>query len=66
MQWLEINSETEELSKEFKAFILQIATKDVKIDDKTRPLLIAVKITATSLYKCYTGEKRLISYPELI
>lgn len=66
MQWLALNSETEELTKEFKAFILQIATKDVKIDDKTRPLLVAVKATVTSLYKCYTGEKRLISYPELI
>ncbi|MGE8431424.1 type II CRISPR-associated endonuclease Cas1 [Chryseobacterium joostei] len=66
MQWLAVNSETEELTKEFKAFMLQIATKDVKIDDKTRPLLVAVKTTVTSLYKCYTGEKRLISYPELI
>ncbi|ASE61509.1 type II CRISPR-associated endonuclease Cas1 [Chryseobacterium indologenes] len=66
MQWLAGNSETEELTKEFKAFILQIATKDVKIDDKIRPLLIAVKTTAMSLYKCYTGEKRLISYPKLI
>ncbi|OCA79514.1 subtype II CRISPR-associated endonuclease Cas1 [Chryseobacterium contaminans] len=66
MQWLALNSETEELTKEFKAFILQIATKDVKIDNKTRPLLVAVKTTVTSLYKCYTGEKRLISYPELI
>lgn len=66
MQWLQKNPENEELTKEFKVHILQIATKDVKIDDKTRPLLIAVKTTASSLYKCYTGEKRLISYPELI
>lgn len=66
MQWLKVNSETEDLTKEFKAHILQIATKDVLIDNKTRPLLMAVKYTASSLYKCYTGEKRLISYPELI
>ena len=66
MDWLEKNPETEELTKEFKAHLLQIATKDVKIDGKTRPLLIAVKTTATSLYKCYTGEKRQISYPEFI
>lgn len=66
MQWLQKNPENEELTKEFKAHILQIATKDVKIDDKTRPLLIAVKTTAFSLYKCYTSEKRLISYPELV
>ncbi len=64
MDWLTKNPNVEELTKEFKAHILQIATKDVLIDGKTRPLLVAVKTTATSLYKCYTGEKRLISYPE--
>jgi CRISPR-associated protein Cas1 len=66
IDWLTKNSNSDELTKEFKAHILQIATKDVKIDNKTRPLLVAVKTTVTSLYKCYTGEKRLISYPELI
>jgi CRISPR-associated protein Cas1 len=66
MQWLEKNPQTEELDKDFKAHILQIATKDVKIDGLWRPLLIAVKTTAVSLYKCYAGEKRQISYPELI
>lgn len=66
MNFLEKNPETEELTKDFKAYLLQIATKDVKIDGLTRPLLVAVKTTASSLYKCYTGEKRLISYPELI
>ena len=66
MQWLDKFPETEELTKEFKAHILQIATKDLKIDGLKRPLMVAVKTTATSLYKCYTGEKRLISYPELI
>ncbi len=66
MQWLEANKEAEGLTKEFKAHILQIATMDVRIDGKIRPLLVAVKTTASSLYKCYTGEKRLIAYPELI
>lgn len=66
MDWLSKNPHSEELSKEFKAHILQIATKDVLIEGKKRPLLVAVKTTATSLYKCYNGEKRLISYPELI
>lgn len=66
MQWLEQNPEQEELTKDFKAHLLQIATKDVRIDEKTRPVLVAVKTTASSLYKCYTGEKRLIAYPELV
>lgn len=66
MQWLEKFPETDELTKEFKAHILQIATKDLKIDGLKRPLMVAVKTTATSLYKCYKGQKRLISYPELM
>jgi len=66
MQWLMQNPDSEDLTKEFKAHLLKIATVDVLIDDKTRPLLVAVKTTASSLYKCYTGEKRLISYPEFL
>lgn len=66
LQWLEQYPYTENLTKEFKAHLLQMATLDVKIDDLIRPLLVAVKITVTSLHKCYTGEKRLLSYPELI
>ncbi|WP_419870610.1 type II CRISPR-associated endonuclease Cas1 [Chryseobacterium sp. CT-SW4] len=66
MQWLEMDPGSEELTKEFKAHMLKIATADVKLENKVRPLLIAVKVAASSLYKCYTGEKRLISYPELL
>ena len=66
MDWLTKNPEIEELTKEFKAHLLQVATKDVWIDGKKRPLLVAVKTTVISLYKCYITEKRLISYPELI
>ena len=66
MDWLTKNPEIEELTKEFKSHLLQVATKDVWIDGKKRPLLVAVKTTVISLYKCYIAEKRLISYPELI
>lgn len=66
MDWLIENPNSEVLTKEFKAHILKIATKDVKIDRVIRPLIVGVKTTCSSLYKCYTGEKRLISYPEFI
>lgn len=66
IRWLEKNPEAEELTKEAKAYFLQIATKDVKIDEQVRPLLVAVKSTVSSLYKCYTGEKRQISYPKML
>lgn len=66
LRWLKQNPNNEELTKEAKAYFLQIATKDVRIDGKTRPLIVAVRTTLASLYKCYTGEKRLISYPEFL
>lgn len=66
IRWLEKNPEVEELTKEAKVYFLQIVTKDVKIDEQVRPLLVAVKSTVSSLYKCYTGEKRQISYPKLL
>lgn len=65
MKWLELHPEKQNLDKESKAFLLQIATKDVTIEKLVRPLMVGVKMTASSLLKCYTGEKRQISYPEL-
>jgi CRISPR-associated endonuclease cas1, NMENI subtype len=65
MEWLATHSEVEVLNKESKAHILQMATRDVQIEKNVHPLIVAVKNTASSLYKCYTGEKRLIAYPEL-
>ncbi|QCX54428.1 type II CRISPR-associated endonuclease Cas1 [Elizabethkingia sp. JS20170427COW] len=65
MQWIEKSPTVEELNQDFKAYILRIATMDVRINDKMRPLMVGIKITTSSLYKCYTGEKRLIAYPEL-
>lgn len=66
IRWLKTHPEAEELNKESKAHLLNLASLDVLIDGKRRPLMVAVKMTASSLYKCYTGEKRLISYPEII
>ena len=66
IQWIENNPDIEELSKEAKAYFLNIASKDVRIDGLVRPLMVGIKTTISSLYKCYTGEKRLISYPNLL
>jgi CRISPR-associated protein Cas1 len=65
MEWLE-QGPAEELTKDFKAHILRMATVDLSIDNKTRPLMVAVKTSAVSLWKCYSGEKRQIHYPSLL
>ena len=58
MKWLQLHPEKQSLDKESKTFLLQIATQDVNIEKLVRPLIVGVKMTASSLLKCYTGEKR--------
>lgn len=53
----------EELTTELKAKLLNIPVLDVKINGKRSPLMIAVGQTTASLYKCFSGEIKKISYP---
>lgn len=65
IHWLYLFPEQYELSTAAKSHFLRIASADVRIEGKWHPLLVAVKMTVTSLYKCYIGEKRQLSYPSL-
>lgn len=53
-----------ELTKENKVKLLSIPTIDVNIGGKRSPLMIAATQTTSSLYKCFSGELRRISYPD--
>lgn len=53
------------LTKDLKARLLAIPTLEVRISGKRCPLLVAVGQTTASLYKCFSGELRKISYPEM-
>lgn len=63
LKFIEENPTEEELTTMAKAYLLKIATEDVSIDNKMRPLLVAVTTTTSSLYKCFTGERRTVLYP---
>jgi CRISPR-associated protein Cas1 len=54
-----------ELTKEIKSKLLGIPVLDVQINGQRSPLMIAAGLTASSLYKCFTGEQRKIAYPEV-
>ena len=55
----------EVLNKELKAELLSIPVLDVTIDGKRSPLMVAATQTTASLYKCFSGELRKISYPQM-
>jgi CRISPR-associated protein Cas1 len=54
-----------ELDKDSKAKLLSIPVLDVKINGQRSPLMIAAGLSASSLYKCFSGESRKIAYPEM-
>ena len=54
-----------ELNTEAKSKLLSIPVLDVIIKEQRSPLMIAVDLSTSSLYKCYSGESRKILYPEI-
>lgn len=55
----------EELTRDLKARMLAIATVDVNMNGQTSPLMVALQQTTASLARCFLGEVRKISYPEM-
>lgn len=54
-----------ELIKDIKIRLLQIPILDVDIDGHRSPLMVAVTTTTASLYKCFQGICRKITYPSM-
>ena len=61
----EYGSDNLELTKEIKVRLLSIPTTEVIIGGKRSPLMIAVSQTTASLYRCFSGELRRITYPDI-
>ena len=61
--WPNNSADTLELTVEVKQHLLGLLTMDVIIEDKTRPLMVALSTTTASLWHCFTGEKRHLAYP---
>ena len=55
-----------ELTTEIKMQLVEILTRDVKIGDQTRPLMLALSNTTASLARCFSGEQKRIIYPKFI
>lgn len=61
----EYGSDNLELTKEIKVRLLSIPTTEVIIGGKRSPLMVAVSQTTASLYSCFSGELRRITYPDI-
>lgn len=56
----------DELTKEDKAYLLQIPAMDIYMEGKMSPLMVGAQRTTASLVKCYQGTARKIVYPDLL
>ncbi|MBK8514879.1 MAG: type II CRISPR-associated endonuclease Cas1 [Saprospiraceae bacterium] len=54
-----------ELTKDDKAYLLQIPAIDILIEGKMSPLMVGAQRTTASLVKCYQGTARKIIYPDI-
>jgi CRISPR-associated protein Cas1 len=64
--YMKTHEESEELSIDFKKQILQVLTRDVIIGKVTRPLMIALTMTSSSLAKIFAKESETLVLPEFI
>lgn len=55
----------EQLTTQVKQQLLSIPTLDVVIGGKRSPLMVAVSTTTASLARCYMGEEKRITYPQI-
>jgi CRISPR-associated protein Cas1 len=65
----EIAKKTEDISElttEIKMKLLKILTNDVSVGKQLKPLMVALSSTTASLAKCFNGEIKKITYPQLI
>ncbi len=65
VNWITKHPTKEKITPAYKKYILGIATQDVCIDGRQKPLMIAISTTTASTYKCFTGENRIILYPTI-
>ena len=66
LEYTKQNPECEKITIEFKKKILNVLTRDVNIGKLTRPFMIALTITSSSLAKVFTGEAEKLSLPEFV
>lgn len=62
---IQCNSEISDITRDLKMQLLGIPMLDVVINGKRSPLMIATQQTTASLARCFAGENKRISYPEM-
>lgn len=63
LQILHSGADCSQLTTDLKRRLLSIPVMEVLIDGQRRPLMVAASQTTASLFRCFSGEQRKVSYP---
>mgnify|MGYP002624898482 CR=1 FL=1 len=66
LQYIKTHEQSEEIDTDFKKQILQVLTRDVAIGKVTRPLMIALTMTSSSLAKIFAKESENLALPDFV
>lgn len=66
LELMDAATDIETLTTPLKSALLQLVTRDVHIDGKMSPLMVAMSRTTASLVACFEGSSRKILYPRYV
>jgi len=65
LDWLAQYGMTNEVTMEVKQHLLGVLTMDVRMENRLRPMLLALSETTASVAACMEGTRKLVKYPQL-
>lgn len=66
IEYISTNPDEKELGLEFKKKILKVLTRDVKMDNLTRPMMVALSMTSASLADTLSNESEKLKLPDFV
>lgn len=66
VEYISTNPEDKEVGLEFKKRILQVLVRDVKMETLTRPMMVALSMTSSSLADALSNESEKLKLPDFV
>ncbi|MGI5057938.1 type II CRISPR-associated endonuclease Cas1 [Treponema pectinovorum] len=66
IEYISTNPDEKELGVEFKKKILKVLTRDVKMGNLTRPMMVALSMTSSSLANALSNESEKLKLPDFV
>lgn len=66
IEYISTNPDEKELGLEFKKRILQVLVRDVKMENLTRPMMVALSMTSSSLANALSNKSEKLKLPDFV